>query len=452
MLLTAGLLIVCLSGDVKQPDVAGDDEPRDPLKPVTRKAAPAKKAATVKPLIVLTREDEAKVQEATRKGVDYLKKTQVQFGIFKGSWKNQQLSGLEMGFTALAGLTLLESEVPPADESVQNAAQFIRDRINIYGDPQISGLETYEVSLAELFLCRLDDPRDRALIRSLALRLVASQLPSGGWSYGCGVFHDTKQESDVLALLANWPATAKRPIPSTLAKLPLGAFRHAARSDEEEFVRGERDEADNSNTQFAVLALWAARRYDLPIDPALQLVARRFRATQQPDGSWFYMNNGRTVSDMPTMTAAGLLGLAVGFGLETETKGGGALADKPPVAPNDDRIVKKALVHLAKKVGNPGQNVTNPPEMYFLWSVERVAVLYHQVSIEGKDWYHWGLEILLANQKKDGRWFLERGQGAFDLVDTCFALLFLQRANLVKDLTDKIQMLIAALEQPQGKE
>ena len=39
---------------------------------------------------------------------------------------------------------------------------------------------------------------------------------------------------------------------------------------------------DNSNTQFAMLALWAARRHDVPVEVALGLVEQRFRATQHP--------------------------------------------------------------------------------------------------------------------------------------------------------------------------
>jgi hypothetical protein len=33
---------------------------------------------------------------------------------------------------------------------------------------------------------------------------------------------------------------------------------------------------DNSNTQFAILALWAAQRYDVPMGRTMNLVVRRF--------------------------------------------------------------------------------------------------------------------------------------------------------------------------------
>jgi hypothetical protein len=73
---------------------------------------------------------------------------------------------------------------------------------------------------------------------------------------------------------------------------------------------------------------------------------------------------------------------------------------------------------------------------YFLWSLERVAVAYGLETIDKKDWYNWGAEILLANQQGNGSWIGSHGTyGA----DTCFALLFLRRADLAKDLSHSLK-------------
>ena len=56
-------------------------------------------------------------------------------------------------------------------------------------------------------------------------------------------------------------------------------------------------------------------------------------------------------------------------------------------------------------------------------------------TIGGKDWYGWGSEVLLANQGADGSWHGEYPAA----VDTCFALLFLKRANLTRDLTSGLK-------------
>ena len=69
---------------------------------------------------------------------------------------------------------------------------------------------------------------------------------------------------------------------------------------------------------------------------------------------------------------------------------------------------------------------------YFLWSVERVAVAYGLDKIGNKDWYKYGADLLLVNQEADGSW--QGSYGSYG-ADTCFALLFLRKADLAKDLS-----------------
>ena len=73
--------------------------------------------------------------------------------------------------------------------------------------------------------------------------------------------------------------------------------------------------------------------------------------------------------------------------------------------------------------------------------MERTAVVYDQPKIGGKDWYLWGRKILLERQQKDGSWKDGAYYGTNSVLDTCFVLLFLQQANLAKDLTDKLELL-----------
>jgi len=81
-------------------------------------------------------------------------------------------------------------------------------------------------------------------------------------------------------------------------------------------------------------------------------------------------------------------------------------------------------------------------DYYYLWSLERVAVTYNLRTIGGKDWYAWGAPIILANQLADGSWS-DRFPG---VPDTCFALLFLNRANVVQDLTRNLNTVILSKE------
>ncbi len=136
------------------------------------------------------------------------------------------------------------------------------------------------------------------------------------------------------------------------------------------------------------------------------------------------------------MTCVGLLCLAMGQGAVPTVTDPGV---KNKLA---NPAIQKALDTLGKSVGSPSPANARPPmeNLYLLWSVERVAVLYDLKTIGGKDWYGWGAQILLANQRVDGNWTNGGYTGAADPLDTSFALLFLKRANLVQDLTENLRL------------
>jgi hypothetical protein len=205
---------------------------------------------------------------------------------------------------------------------------------------------------------------------------------------------------------------------------------------------------DNSNSQFAMLALWAARRYGVPTENTLALVKKRYHDTQNIDGGWGYVAGSPTSE---AMTGTGLLGLAVGHG--TSEKGllaAVAAGDKKrPGKLLRDPAIDKGLQAFARFIGTP-ENANRKPflgNLYFLWTVERVAMLYNLHTIGNKDWYGWGVQMLLANQFRDGSWFCNGQYPGADLpIDTSFALLFLKRSNLVQDLTDNLNFYLAIID------
>ena len=171
------LVAICFLGESREPD--GTDLPdAAPATGTPAKSTAKKKASPPPPLIVLSPENQQKADLVTKRGVEYLKSRQIDSGKEEGSWPG----GSGAGYTALAGLTLLECEVPAGDPAVQRAAANVRARLarNAGADKEV-----YHVAVGLLFLMRLDEPGDRDLIQSLALRLVANQLPSGGWVYSC---------------------------------------------------------------------------------------------------------------------------------------------------------------------------------------------------------------------------------------------------------------------------
>jgi hypothetical protein len=393
--------------------------------------------------------DRDAIKQAIERGVAALKGMQQS----DGTWLCREIGG-----TALAGLTLLECDAPTNDLAVKAAADAVRA-------VSVGETRTYSLALSILFLDRLGEEADVPLIESMAVRLLAGQGPHGGWSYQ--VPDVSENESRRLAsLLKQRNELSTRPRPSE-TRSPADRAAEQARVEAQRkltkeirqqievinkpgFVRPILGREDNSNSQFAVLALWVARRHGLPTDESLKLVNKRFRDSQNGDGGWDYLtHSSRNGRSTPTMTCAGLLGLAVGFGLAEAT----LRTDKPKegdkaakaVDPTRDKAVRAGLAALGSSLGNPvgPNNAGAAPRLtqggrfyYFLWSLERVAVAFGLNTIGGKDWYGWGSEIALANQQADGTW-----RGDFSLIgaDTCFALLFLRRANLARDLTSALK-------------
>jgi serine/threonine protein kinase len=338
--------------------------------------------------------DKAAIDAAVEKGVKYLKDLQQQ----QGTWQHNEI-GLQSGLTALCGLTLLECGVPADDAAVRKAAAAVRAAA-------VDAEHTYSLALSILFLDRLGEPVDVALIKLLSRRLLAGQIVEGGWSYFCR--------------------------------------KNAARP-------GVDNVGDNSNTQFAVLGLWAARRYGLRVDGALQKCEKHFRRTQNADGGWSYNKAFDRNPSTPSMTSAGLLGVALACGagneaaLQARPNGQDPGNPGPPVGhkvqdPNKDKDVVAAFDWLGVWIEKSAVPAGKVPKIarfgvnfyYFLWGLERIAVAYDKDQFGKTDWYSWGAEILLAYQGPNGGW---TNGGYPGPPDTCFALLFLRRANLTRDLT-----------------
>jgi hypothetical protein len=433
--------------------------------------------------------EQEKVNRTIERGVQWLKKNEEQ-----ATRRKERL-----GLTALPALTLLECGVPPDDIHIQKALHHIRQAI-----PTLN--QTYDLSLAILFLDRLGDPADKKRIQTCALRLAAGQMASGGWTYDCPLLSPAQEEDLLTVMRARRPRDTMDLFvggkdgsapPGFLARDASGLLDKGANGDPsgdskllpeggvfplEETANGKplekarpspeaakrafnhlsiplrkipslqapkqahnlprRDNSDNSNTQFAILGMLAASRHDLPLERVGALIVHRFHRSQVADGRWNYhfSSPARAADLRPAMTGAGLLGLAVQYGLAADQA-------QPSGKPRhiDDPAVEKGFHYLAQFIGKPiGWRKTRvknrePINLYLLWTVERCGVLYNRRHIEGKDWYSWGVELLLDHQNADGSWALGNYYGSQPVTDTSFALLFLKRANLAKELTKKVE-------------
>jgi hypothetical protein len=443
------------------------------------------------------------VDRSVDKGVEFLRRRQNA----DGSWGHQSgVAGnrFTSGITALSALTLLECGVPTKDAHVRSAARYLRKRV-----PELTS--TYSISLAILFFDRLGDEADAANIRTLALRLVAGQKPSGGWDYSCPKL-TADEELGLLALLyKDRPTTPAdlfalerrpetkldselyRPCPSKVPPLelfvgrdPLSALPASRSKAEAESDRTERkndpvlpgdprrlskraleaadklpealrrtpalrsaellretpdlqaSRTDNSNTQFAILGLLTAENYDVPMERAIALLDWRFRNSMTVQGGWNYQPNWSTT---PSMTAAALMGLALKHGLLLPNRRGRGRN----VVVHDDEIMHRGFLSLTGMLENyyAGFAFNQVPleklDLYCLWTVERVAVLYNLHELGSLEWYPAGVQLLLPSQRTDGSWTT---QGTKCLkepsVSSSFALLFLKRSNLARGLTKRL--------------
>jgi hypothetical protein len=321
--------------------------------------------------------------------------------------------------------------VPADDPAVQKAARWLRPRLTKLD-------ETYDLSLALLFFDRLGDPQDKAVIRTLGMRLIAGQWASGGWTYRCTTLSPKNEEAltDFLRQREEAAGDNKAP-PAVPAAFKVLAVCH----NPPKLVMESK--TDNSNTQFALLALWVARRHGLPVAATLRLAAQRFECMQHPDGSWPYQFGDPPVRFTDrSMTTVGLLGLAMRDGLRPEK-------EAPAGAPNAQ--VLKGFAAVSQLIGQPTAAQPEPQlamgDTYYLWSLERLAVLYDLPTIGGKDWYRWGADVLLANQTRFGNFGpVERRDVGEHTINTCFALLFLKRSHLLPDLTAKLPCKAEVLE------
>ncbi|MFM8272711.1 MAG: hypothetical protein ACKODX_10310 [Gemmata sp.] len=417
------------------------------------------------------------IDAAVQKGVAYLKKSG---GAGDGGKENKDAGNV--GATALAGLALLENGVSPDDAAVKKITASVRDA-------SYTQTQTYQITLCLLYLDRHGDPGDRPLIQVLGVRLLAGQNAGGGWTYECTPPVPPATERTLRTKLSGATLTAGNapPAPKGVApdtpKLPAAGKLQA---DVEAYRRSlvtdpkKRPHDDNSNTQFGVLGVWTARKHGVPVEHALDLIEKRFLTQQGASGGWPYHGPAAGADGSPSMTCAGLLGLATAIGRREERR---LKADAPaPVAkeanpapkavppgvdPNDpfynppapkadpakkdapapkgnkpagdarDAAIKRGMDHLGAALAGQGGKgkQSNVRDLYFFWSLERVGVIFGVDSIGATDWYDFGASVLIPAQRADGSW--SGGYGAD--VDTAFALLFLSRSNLARDLASKVQ-------------
>ena len=307
----------------------------------------------------------ANVAAAIEKCVSYLVFEQKKDGQRSGSWEGHNDYGA--GQTSLVTLALISAGKSAKSPEVTRALAFIRNR-----EPA----KTYEAALMVMVLCAAEPAKDKKKIQELVAWLVERQSKSGGWAYG-------------------------------------DAF----------------GDGDESNTQFAVLALWEASKLGIPIEnQVFAKCAGYWRNVRRGEG-WGYSGIGAGPSG--SMTCAGLASMIIlqdaAFSLDASVK-----SDQISCCGNGKNEKNEfkfdpgpSLDWLARNF-SAGQNPNSSGwNLYYMYALERVGRLTGQRFLGPHDWYRDGADFLLKTQQLGGSFRDNSG----DVSSTAMALLFLSKGK-----------------------
>lgn len=357
------------------------------------------------------------IKEAIKKGVAYLK-----------SSGGRMSSSTQMGYTSLRLFALLRSGVSPKDKVIQD------------GLKQLAAMKptrTYGVSLYIMVLEALSVTRKPPAGNSTMPRYVRGRVG--------------RDNLKKIQALSNWLVQGRNPGKGTWHYTPVGA------AGEGGGVRRP-NAYDNSNTQFAVLALHAAHRAGAKINPVVwREIFQHFSSIQcresgkgrhaigmtgeseaskkrkakastrarkgnntrggVPYRGWAYSSAGNAYG---SMTNAGLSSLAIAADM---------LKAHNKFTKKDDAAFKRMIAEgLAWDAGNysitknPGQG-SSSWYYYYMYSLEKACELIGVDTFDGHDWYLEGADYVCALQDAAGSWNRTPN-------DTGLALLFLNRATL----------------------
>lgn len=348
--LIAGAALVIL-GERQQSDASPPKQ--EPAPPVLARAPNEKQKPADE---AMTKE----VKKAQAKGIEYLKQKQKkQDGDGIWNWEhNDQLTSLQPGgCSCLAMLALLESGFTMDDEVIARGMKYLRSL-----EPKL----TYVVSLQTQVFVKANQKEDAERIKKNVEWLEdAAVWKDGkllGWSYGSNA--------------------------------------------------GRR--GDNSNTRYAVSALFAAHKAGFKTKNKFWEEVRDFYIRNQTrGGGWTYMNENAAVKGTHTMTVSGLLGLA----------------QANEIIGKEDVAAKAASTAGSEWLAKEFRLVNAPHTLYNFDVVAALGRARDQRFIgEGdkkRDWYKEGCEWLLKNQKAGGEWQIATALDNFPVVSTSFALRFL---------------------------
>lgn len=283
-----------------------------------------------------------------------------------GSWRYHS-DLFRNGITSLALYTLLEAGLPSDHQAIRRGFEFLQVK------PPV---KTYSAACQLLALGSLQGDRIGELDIDAAMEELVDLIldwESGGWAYPDG-------------------------------------------------------ESDLSNTHFGALGLRAAAQRGIPIPLRIwQRLVTHVRGYQNTDGGFGYKPGTPSTG---SMTTAGLTLLSV---CREQLRQTGKLTSRFEAQFEADHA--RGLEWLSKHFAvheNPEPSGSTGLDArwlyYYLYGIERVAAMGNLRHIGPHDWYWDGARALLASQEPGGFWDAPTPDRETE-PNTCFALLFLERAT-----------------------
>ena len=288
--------------------------------------------------------------------------------------------------------------------------------------------KTYKVSLLAMCLEELDRVKYQEKIAQCAQFLVDNQCLNGQWGYGSP--SEFVKDVRVPAVPEAVASGGGKGRPMDKDGKPKVLQQVAVRKMKEGPETG-----DNSNAQYAALGLRACFDAGISLPESVVLMAVKWwRASQFPDRK--RDKDGKPVKAPPV--PSGLSGKIEGWNYKSEhtdergpyhamTAGGaGALILFDYMLGRDwkkDSYVKAGMNWLTVHY-----NVW-PGNTYYLYGLERAAILYGTETLGDKVWYRDGANGILRAQNEDGSWGKDDPNWFNRTWHTCFSILFLRRAT-----------------------
>ncbi len=347
------------------------------------------------------------------RGAEYASEAEIKQAIEKS--KTFLLQDIERGTNraSIGAVALLKAGVKPSDKRVKKVLDDLASRCQ--GDefkPYSRHASIYEATVYIMAFANSEPDKYKAEIQFLVDWLIKSQRADGGWEYP-----------------------------------------------------DEKESADTSQSQYALLGLWEASIQGVEIDQSVFDRAVRWHlATQRKDGGFTYEpGQGGTTSSTHSMTAAGTGSLhicrmfmfpstkdsASPFAGDSsaqkkkasDRKKFGVLEDPDLVEAELEKSATKSAprrtvggaalnASIGRSLGWLNQNfvVSNPTgwPMYYLYSLERAMALANiEEELGNHAWYREGATHLVRSQNERGDWRGNGGPGP----STAFGLMFLTRAT-----------------------